>query len=139
MANINGGAVPASTPFLGSNGSQQLVAATPLAFTSLSIVSSALAWNANSQVYANAKATLTHSANTTLNLSGMASGLYFTLIVAQDSTGGNVLQFGTGCTWYIGTNSGFTANTVPALSASANAVNILAASYDGSNCYVNVR
>ena len=88
VANINGGAVPASTPFLGSNGSKQLVAATPLAFTSLSIVSSALAWNANNQVYANAKATLTHSATTTLNMSGMASGLYFTLIVAQDSTGG---------------------------------------------------
>jgi hypothetical protein len=49
------------------------------------------------------------------------------------------LTFGTGCTWYLGTNAGFTASTTPALSSAANGINLLAVLYDGTNCYANVR
>jgi hypothetical protein len=88
----------------------------------------------------NATLTLSHSTSTrTLNVTGLVSGANFTVVLEQDSTGGAALTFGTGCTWYLGTNSGFTASTTPALTAAANGINMLAVLYDGTNCYANVR
>jgi hypothetical protein len=88
----------------------------------------------------NATLALGHSTTTrALNVTGLASGANFTVILKQDSTGGAALTFGTGCTWYLGTNTGFTASTTPSLTATASGVNILAVVYDGTNCYANVR
>jgi len=88
----------------------------------------------------NATLTLNHSTSTRpLNVTGLASGAQFTVILKQDSTGGAALTFGTGCTWYLGTNAGFAASTTPALTAAASGINILTVLYDGTNCYANVR
>jgi hypothetical protein len=67
------------------------------------------------------------------------NGASFNLELTQDSTGGNTLTLGTGCTWLAGSNSGFVASTTPALSAAANGINMLSAVYDGTNCLYNVR
>jgi hypothetical protein len=88
----------------------------------------------------NATLTLAHTTATrALNVTGLASGANITVVLKQDSTGGAALTFGTGCTWYLGTNAGFAASTTPALTSAANAINILAVLYDGTNCYANVR
>jgi len=82
---------------------------------------------------------LSHSSTTTVNISGLTSGAYFNLELTQDSTGGNTLTLGTGCTWLQGGNAGFTGVTTPALTAAASGTNMLAAFYDGTNCLYNVR
>jgi hypothetical protein len=88
----------------------------------------------------NAILTLVHTTATrVLNVTGLTSGASFQVVLKQDSTGGATLTFGTGCTWYLGTNAGFVASTTPALTTTANGINLLAATYDGTNCYANVR
>jgi hypothetical protein len=88
----------------------------------------------------NATLTLNHSTATrTLNVTGLASGANFTVVLKQDSTGGAALTFGTGCTWYLGTNAGFAASTGPSLTAAASGINVMSVLYDGANCYANVR
>jgi hypothetical protein len=61
------------------------------------------------------------------------------VVLKQDSTGGAALTFGTGCTWYLGTNAGFAASTGPSLTAAASGINVMSVLYDGANCYANVR
>jgi hypothetical protein len=88
----------------------------------------------------NAILTLAHTISSrVLNVTGLIGGASFMVVLKQDSTGGAALSLGSGCTWYLGTNSGFVASTTPSLSATANGINILSATYDGSNCYANVR
>ena len=88
----------------------------------------------------NATLALNHATTTrALNVSGLASGASFTVVLKQDATGGAALTLGTGCTWYLGTNSGYVASTAPTLTTSASAINIMTGLYDGTNCYVNVR
>jgi len=88
----------------------------------------------------NATLTLNHSTSTrALNVTGLASGAQFTVVLKQDSTGGAALTLGSGCTWYLGTNAGFAASTTPSLTAAASGINIMSVLYDGTNCYANVR
>jgi hypothetical protein len=69
----------------------------------------------------------------------LAAGAYFTLVVKQDSIGGAALTGGTGCSWYMGGSTGFTASTTFGITTTANNINIAAGYFDGTNCYVNVR
>jgi hypothetical protein len=88
----------------------------------------------------NATLTLSHSTATrALNVTGLASGAQFTLLLKQDSTGGAALTFGTGCTWYLGGGSGFTASTTPTLTTTSSAINLLSVLYDGTNCYATLK
>jgi hypothetical protein len=88
----------------------------------------------------NSTLTLNHATSTrALNVTGLVSGAQFTVVLKQDATGGAALTFGTGCTWYLGSNAGFVASTAPSLSAAANGINLLAVLFDGTNCYANVR
>jgi hypothetical protein len=88
----------------------------------------------------NAILTLNHATSTrALNATGLVSGSGFTAVLKQDSTGGAALTFGSGCIWYLGTNSGFAASTTPSLTSAANGINILSVLYDGTNCYANMR
>jgi hypothetical protein len=109
------------------------------AFSALPVTSYAATLATGGAAVSNASLALSHSSATTLNVSGLANGASFTVVLKQDSTGGNTLTLGTGCTWLAGSNAGFVASTTPALTAAASGVNILAAVYDGTNCYYNVR
>lgn len=122
-----------------ANCSTPATAAAPAAFAALTVTSNAATLATGGAAFANASLALNHGAATTLNVSGLASGASFNVVLTQDSSGGNTLVLGTGCTWYAGTNAGFVATTSPALSAAANGINLLSAIYDGAKCYYNVR
>jgi hypothetical protein len=68
------------------------------------------------------------------------NGEFGTLFLFQDSTGGANITGGTGCTWYVSNSAGgYTATSTFFTSApGASAVNMLAWSTDGTNCYVNI-
>lgn len=69
----------------------------------------------------------------TLNLTGLVNGGIYTLWIKQDSTGGEGLTLGTGCTWKVaGGGSGAITPSV-----GANAVDVLYFTYDGSSCLLN--
>ena len=101
---------------------------------------SPIAW-ATTGAISNATVTVAHTTATrAINLTGLAAGDYGTLIVKQDATGGAYLTGGTGCTWYVGGSSGYTASTTFFASApAANQIDIITFVYDGTNCYANVR
>ena len=88
-------------------------------------------WAIASVPAANAKVTL--GGNRTLNITNPVTGGSYVLVVIQDGTGSRTLTLGTGCTWKIG--GGGSGTITP--STSANAVDILAFTYDGTNCYGN--
>jgi hypothetical protein len=100
-----------------------------------------VAWATGGVASANAVLTLVHTTSArTLNVSGLVSGESGTLVLKEDSTGvAGTFTLGTGCTWYVGGSSGFTAASTLTLTSTANAINIAAFTYDGTNCYVNLR
>ena len=74
-----------------------------------------------------------HSGSRTLNITNPVSGGSYVLWLKQDSTGGEGLILGTGCTWKV--SGGGSGAITP--STGANAVDVLAFTYDGTNCYAN--
>lgn len=94
---------------------------------------------ANSPGYCG-EVTLSHTLSTrTVNITGLVNGSFFELILIQDATGGANATGGTGCVWYLGTDSGYVANSTFNLTAAANAANILTGFFDGTNCWANLR
>ena len=93
---------------------------------------SPIAWNLGSAVVTNGIVTLIHTTATrALNLSNIVNGGFYTLVIKQDATGGALMTLGTGCTWKV-VNQGAGAIV---LTAAANAIDVLAFTYDGTNCY----
>lgn len=91
-------------------------------------------WAVGSLICANASLTFTaHGGSRTLNLTGLVNGGSYVLSLKQDATGGEGLTLGTGCTWKV---SGAGAGAITP-SSGANAIDILAFTYDGTNCYAN--
>jgi len=109
------------------------------AFSAVSLTSYSGTLATAGAAFTNGTVALSHSSTTTINVSGLVNGASFNLVLSQDATGGNTLTLGAGCTWMAGSNSGFVPSTTPALTALANGKNVLAAIYDGTNCYYNVR
>jgi hypothetical protein len=94
-----------------------------------------VSWNIGSQSWASATLTFTvHSGSRTLNVSNLVNGGQYLVVLIQDSTGGEGLILGTGCTWKVA-NGGSGAVT---LSTSGSARDIIAFSFDGTNCYANL-
>lgn len=92
-------------------------------------------WAIGSLPYANATLTFTvHSGSRTLNLTNPINGGQYVIWLKQDATGGEGLTLGTGCTWKVAAGG---AGAVT-LSSAANAIDILAFSYDGTNCYATL-
>jgi len=95
---------------------------------------STVTWAIGSNACANASLTFTtHGGSRTLNLTGMTNGGSYVLLLTQDSTGGEGLTLGTGCTWKVGGGG----SGAISLSTSANTIDVLAWTYDGTNCYAN--
>lgn len=93
-------------------------------------------WAIGSSICANASLTFTvHSGSRTLNLTGLVNGGSYVIWLKQDGTGGEGLTLGSGCTWKVG-GSGSGAITP---STGASAIDVLAFTYDGTNCYANFR
>jgi hypothetical protein len=91
-------------------------------------------WAIGSAQVANANLTFTvHSGSRTLNITNPVNGGSYVLQIKQDATGGEGLTLGTGCTWKV-SNGGAGAITP---STGANAIDVLAFTYDGSVCYAN--
>lgn len=91
-------------------------------------------WGIGSAPIANGSLTFTtHGGSRTLNLTGLVNGGSYVLWLKQDGTGGEGLTLGSGCTWKVG---GGGAGSIT-LSSAANATDILAFTYDGTNCYAN--
>jgi len=91
-------------------------------------------WAIGSTMCANASLTFTtHGGSRTLNLTGMVNGGSYVLKIIQDGTGGEGLTLGTGCTWKV--SGGGSGAITPSTSASA--IDVLAFTYDGTNCYAN--
>jgi hypothetical protein len=93
-------------------------------------------WAIGSSICANASLTFTtHGGSRTLNLTGLVNGGSYVMWLKQDSTGGEGLTLGSGCTWKVG-GGGLGAITP---STGANAIDVLAFMFDGTNCYANFR
>lgn len=92
-----------------------------------------ITWAIGSVLIANASVTL--GGNRTLNVTGMLNGGSYVFKPTQDGTGTRTLTPGTGCTWLVlgGTGGG----TFP-LSTAANAKDVIAWTYDGTNCLATV-
>jgi len=91
-------------------------------------------WAIGSVQFAAADLTFTvHSGSRTLNITGPLSGGSYVLWIKQDGTGGEGLTLGSGCTWKV--SGGGSGAITP--SVGANAVDVLAFTYDGTNCYAN--
>lgn len=75
----------------------------------------------------------THGGSRTLNLTGMVAGGSYVMKLIQDATGGEGLTLGTGCTWKV--IGGGTGAIAPSTGASA--LDVLAWTYDGTNCVAN--
>ena len=91
-------------------------------------------WAIASAPTAQASLTFTvHSGSRTLNITNPFSGGFYTLKVIQDSTGGEGLTLGTGCTWKVSGGGGGAVTP----STGASAIDILSFTYDGTNCYAN--
>jgi hypothetical protein len=110
------------------------VAPTAPAFSSLTD-GATVTWAIASAAVANGSLLFTvHSGSRTLNLTGLANGGSYVLKLQQDSTGGEGLTLGTGCTWKVSVSgSGFSGTTVTPVST-ANGIDVLAFTYDGANC-----
>jgi len=127
------------TPALGTPSAINLTNATALPGT-LGCVPSSFAtqadgstvtWAIASAMCANASLTFTvHSGSRTLNLTGLVTGGSYVIKLIQDSTGGENLTGGTGCTWKQAGGGGSTFT----LTATAAALDVLAFMYDGTNC-----
>lgn len=81
----------------------------------------------------NAKASLTftaHSGSRTLNVTGLVAGGDYKLELTQDTTGGEGLTLGAGCTWKVAA-AGAGAVT---LTNGASSIDLLSFTYDGANC-----
>jgi hypothetical protein len=74
-------------------------------------------------------AKVTLGGNRTLSITGLASGASGTLIVKQDATGSHTLTLPAGSKVINGGGGAV------ALSTSADAIDILAFTYDGTNCF----
>lgn len=91
-------------------------------------------WAIGSALVAAADLTFTtHGGSRTLNITGPVSGGSYMLWIKQDGTGGEGLTLGTGCTWKVSNGGG--GGVTP--SVGANAIDFLAFTYDGTNCYAN--
>lgn len=90
-----------------------------------------ITWAIGSVPYANATVTL--GGNRTLNITNPLNGGQYVLRIVQDGTGSRTLALGTGCTWKV---SGGGAGAITP-STAANAIDVLAFTYDGTNCYAN--
>lgn len=91
-------------------------------------------WAIASAVCANASLLFTtHGGSRTLNLTGLVNGGSYVLKITQDGTGGEGLTLGTGCTWKV--SGGGSGAITP--STGAGAVDVLAFTYDGTNCLLN--
>ena len=82
----------------------------------------------------NAQASVTLGGNRTLNITNPVIGGNYVFKITQDGTGTRTLTLGTGCTWkVIGGGSG-----AITLSTAAGSLDILAFTYDGTNCLANL-
>lgn len=90
-----------------------------------------ITWAVNANPFGNAQVTL--GGNRTINITNPVNGGSYVLKVIQDATGSRTLTLGTGCTWKV--ISGGAGAITP--STAANAVDVLAFTYDGTNCYAN--
>lgn len=88
-----------------------------------------ITWAIASAIVANAVVTL--GGNRTLNITNPVNGGMYVLRVVQDGTGSRGLTLGTGCTWKV--ISGGAGAITPTTTAAA--IDILAFTYDGTNCY----
>ncbi len=75
----------------------------------------------------------THGGSRTLNITGPVSGGSYVLKMTQDGTGGEGLILGTGCTWKV--SGGGSGAITPSTGVSA--IDVLAFTYDGTNCLAN--
>ncbi len=92
---------------------------------------STVTWAIASHTIANASLLFTtHGGNRTLNITGPVAGGNYILRVTQDSTGGEGLILGTGCTWKVAGGGAGAITT----STGASAIDVLAFIYDGANC-----
>jgi hypothetical protein len=95
---------------------------------------STVTWAIASRLVANANLTFTtHGGSRTLNLTGLVNGGSYVLWIKQDGTGGEGLTLGTGCTWKVSNGGGGAIHP----STGANVTDVLAFTYDGTNCYLN--
>jgi len=104
-----------------------------LSFTTLTD-GATVTWAIGSLSFTSANLTFTtHGGTRTLNITNPINGATYRLRLIQDSTGGESLSLGTGCTWNIlGANSGGAGPLI--LTNAANAVDMLTFTYDGTNC-----
>ena len=122
-------ALTAHQPIVGAG--SQASAALPTTFTNLTTACSGnQTWAIASAWVANASITLTGSC--ILNITGLLPGGNYVLVVTQGAGGSNTLSLGSGCTWKVSNGGGGAVTPT----ATAGAIDVMAFTGDGTNCYV---
>lgn len=131
---------PTSTGLLAPGTCIAISGATTVAFGSSCLAFATLTdaatvtWATGGVPFSNADLTFTvHSGSRTLNVSGLVNGGSYVAWFKQDATGGEGLILGTGCTWKV--SGGGSGAVTPSTGAAA--VDVLAFTYDGTNCLAN--
>ncbi len=121
------GAAPLASPTFTGTVTSPIYASAPQSLTDAATIS----WNPANGL----NASVTLGGNRTLSFSSTpAAGSYGTLVITQDATGGRTITLPSTSNKVLGSSS----TTTIALSAAANAKDILNFYYDGTNCYWNV-
>lgn len=95
-----------------------------------------ITWNVGSLREANGTVVLDNTTATrALDVANMVNGGTYTLVVAEDGTGGAALTGGTGCTWMI---TGGTGTGIFPLTTTASSANVISWKYDGTSCWATV-
>jgi hypothetical protein len=113
---------------------------TAVPFTALTD-SATVTWAVGSQSADNKILNMAHgTATRVLNVTGLVNGGNYVVVFNQDSTGGATATLGSGCTWLQGGANGFTAlTTLATMTTTPLGSNMLAFTYDGTNCRANFK
>ena len=106
---------------------------------------STMAWDAASKPYASLSLTSTHNTTSTLNPSHLINGGQYVVAVTQDATGTGTTTLGLGtagtaptcAAWYVMNSTDYAIATSATVTATANHGDVLAFTYDGTNCWAS--
>jgi hypothetical protein len=121
-------------------GSHHLTLSDPFVTTPTWNGGGSMTWAIASSGVASLKLLPTHNTASTLNLTGLVNGGSYVVTLTQDATGTGTttLNLGTGCTaWYVLNSTDYATASSVTITSTASHGDVLAFTYDGTNCWAS--